>query len=82
MKEFLMKEVRKTTEDGLFDVIRTRTSNGFASITIRSNGDEERSFNFTNENDNNGYEMQALELAETLRDVAENPCKLPTERKE
>ena len=70
-----MREVKLVSEEYPdIEAIRTRTSNGFASITLKV-GDKHISF--SSENDNDAYEQQALEVAKVLQDVAYNSCRLP-----
>lgn len=92
-KDFLMKEITRGMEyrQGTITVTRTRTSDGFAAITIRVDRTREEAeggktkpilrqttkFAFTNEGGNNGYEQQALELAKLIRALVSDPCDLP-----
>lgn len=73
MEDFLMRTISAKSEDGLIKVTRTRTSAGYASIKISFKDQD-----ITIANDNNaGYEQQALNLAKVITKVAQNPCNLP-----
>lgn len=79
MKDFRMREITEESKDGTIQVTRTRTSNNFASISIKIDGSIK--FIFTNENeteDNAGtYEERVLELIQLLNKIADNSCALP-----
>ena len=84
MDDFLHRTI--TAKDGNMEVSRTRTSKGFASITIRVGGN---SLSFTNEPDDNprgnlsvdacgdNYEQKAMRLAKLIDEVSSNGCTLP-----
>lgn len=73
MKDFLHRTItEESTELGL-SVTRTKTSNGFCSITIIGNGTK---IQFTNEKDEL-YEQKVRELAKMIAKIADNPCSLP-----
>lgn len=71
-KDFMMRE--KTFGEGQITVTRTRTSSGLSLISIKK---DEQSITFSNENDNRGYEIQALHLAELIEMAVKDPCLLP-----
>jgi hypothetical protein len=75
--DFLMRTISAESSDGKMYAFRTRNSNGFASITIRVMGKE---IQFTNEEGNDAYEQQALELARLIEGIATNPCFLPDQK--
>ena len=70
--DFTMREV--TFNEGNLTVVRTRTSNGYAAITIKVVND---SITFINVNDNHEYEQQAAKLADLIDEAAGTPCSLP-----
>lgn len=85
MDDFLHRTI--TSKDGNMEVSRTRTSKGFASITIRVGGN---SISFNNEPDDNphadtsadaygdNYEQKAMRLAKLIDEVSRNGCTLPS----
>lgn len=77
MKSFLVLTI--TEEEGPFRVCRTRTSAGFASITIQAKG--KCILSLTNEGGNDMYEQDAFALAELINKIASDPCALPKESK-
>lgn len=57
--------------------IRSRTSNGVAAIELRINGSVALQLSTTTYGD--GYEQAAVQIADLLRRMAENPCRLPSD---
>jgi len=79
MENFIMREISEISKDyPEIRVSRTRTSKGFCQITISF---KNQKFILTNEDNNDSYELQALELAKILDIIASNPCSLPMEAK-
>ena len=70
--DFVMRSYE--SEDKTLRVTRTRTSSGFASITISANGETIR---FDNEEGNVAYEQQAGELARLIEAAATDTCSIP-----
>lgn len=56
-------------------VMRTRTSKGFASITLRIEGKE--ILKISNINYGDFYEVAVRDIAHLLLQIANNSCKLP-----
>ena len=82
MEEFIHKTVSEAiklerAKAGPIECVcsRTRTSKGFAAIELRIGG----SVALTINNDTYGheYEQIAMQIADLLQRVAENPCSLP-----
>ena len=75
MENFIMREIRERSKDfNEIYAVRTRTSSGFCSISIHFSG---QSIKFDNEEGNDHYELQAIELAKILESVAHDRCELP-----
>ena len=74
MENFLTRSISNESEEYDIKVHRMRTTNGFASISIEH---KKQKIEFTNEDDNDDYEKEALELAKLLKNIAMNPCTLP-----
>lgn len=84
MDDFLQRTI--TSKDKNMEVSRTRTNNGFSSITIRVGSN---SISFTNEADDlpfdnlnveacgDNYEQQATRLARLIDEVCSEGCDLP-----
>ena len=74
-EQFIMIEKTFTSKDGKMKVCRTRTSKGFASISVFIEG-RITNLSFTNELDE-AYEFTAMELSDLLEEAAGDPCNLP-----
>lgn len=87
MEDFLMRECRITGQHGV-TVIRTRTSSGFMSITIRIDGTEDKdgnprasqSMTFSSDNHGADYETVAREVREALDNICDEICALPSSK--
>ena len=78
MGNFIMREVSnsyKGFEGTNIEAIRTRTSNGYAGITVKINGLVALSFNTDAHGDD--YELIASAVARLLDEIASEPCLLP-----
>lgn len=79
---FLLKEIVFESESGTFNIIRSRNSNGRASITIRfefkDEHDKLQPHNITLSNDGDfDYEAVCLDLADKLTKAVADTCMLP-----
>lgn len=72
MNDFIMRTISESSQDGSMEVIRKRTSEGYACIMIKVLGYQ---LTFEN-NDYNNYEQQVLELAKMMDKIANNSCLL------
>ncbi len=74
-----MREITYEADDcnGLVSVTRTRTSSGYAAITINF-GKQRITLSNDDEDIGDNYEMMAIELGRTIEEAAINPCNLPT----
>ena len=82
MNEFIHKTVSDAIElerakEGPIECVcsRTRTSNGYASIELRI--DNGVALRIDSDAYGAGYEQVALQIADLLRRVTQNPCALP-----
>ena len=85
-EDFLVRTVTLKSNDSNISVSRTRTSAGFASITIEVRVQsalitdaESRKITLTNEGGNE-YEQQVSALAELLQKIMNEPCLLDERR--
>ena len=78
MEHFLMREVTvdETKFEGIdIKVTRTRTSNGFCSISVRVN--DKVALRFNTDANGGDYEIIAARVAEMLTEISDEPCLLP-----
>ena len=77
MKEFFMREIHATDND--VTVSRSRTSEGFSSITIKV-GEQSITLNNTDngqQGKSKNYERIAQSIASLIEEVVANPCTVP-----
>lgn len=73
MEDFRMRTITEKSEDGEMEIHRTRSSAGYAAITLKLAGYQ--GFTFTNEEGNPCAE-QARELIDLLEKILANDCDL------
>lgn len=79
MKTLLTKEIVENINippTGRIEITRTRKSNGYSSIRLSFNADEEaeQTLAFSTYSYGDMYEQYAFAVADALRKIAENPC--------
>ena len=78
MKDFILREISLTSDDGKLTVTRNRTSTGTACIRIGVNNKDL----FLDNKEDDKYEIRALKLAQMINTIASNPCRLPESKEE